>query len=137
DDAGEVVENQVGELVCIEPMPSMPLYFIGDEDGERYRDSYFSTYPGIWRQGDWVRITPQGGVVVYGRSDTTINRQGIRMGTSEIYRVVEEMDFVLDSLVVDLEYLGREPYMPLFVVLHEGYQLTDELKKQLQMSIRS
>ena len=137
DDAGERVENLVGELVCTEPMPSMPLYFIGDQDGERYRDSYFSMYPGIWRQGDWVQITPRGGAVVYGRSDTTINRQGIRMGTSEIYRVVEDMDFVLDSLVVDLEYLGREPYMPLFVVLQEGTQLTDELKRALERQIRS
>lgn len=137
DDDGNAVNDMVGEMVCTEPMPSMPLYFLGDEDGERYRDSYFSMYPGVWRQGDWVQITPRGGAVVYGRSDTTINRQGIRMGTSEIYRIVEDVDLVMDSLVVDLEYLGSDSYMPLFVVLQEGTILTDEIKQELVTSIRS
>lgn len=136
DDTGQAVHDVVGELVCTEPMPSMPLHFLGDPEGERYRESYFSMYPGVWRQGDWVRITPRGGAVVYGRSDTTINRQGIRMGTSEIYRVVEDADLVLDSLVVDLEYLGCESYMPLFVVLQNGAKLTDDLKRELEGRIR-
>ena len=123
DEQGRPVTDQVGELVVTEPMPSMPLYFWNDPDGMRYHDSYFDIYPGLWRHGDWIRITPRGGAVIYGRSDTTINRHGIRMGTSEIYRAVEEMPEVLDSLVVDLEYLGRESYMPLFVVLREGVEL--------------
>ena len=98
----------------------MPLYFWGDAGGRRYRDSYFDMYPGVWRHGDWLRITPSGGAIIYGRSDATINRHGIRMGTAELYRAVEALPEVLDSLVVDLEYLGRESYMPLFVVLRDG-----------------
>ncbi len=120
-----------------EPMPSMPLYFWNDPDGLRYHDSYFDVYPGLWRHGDWIRITPRGGAVIYGRSDTTINRHGIRMGTSEIYRAVEEMPEVLDSLVVDLEYLGRESYMPLFVVLRPGVALDEALAKRIKDNIRN
>lgn len=137
DEDGKPLEDEVGELVVTKPMPSMPLYFWGDGDGQRYHDSYFDTYPGIWRHGDWIRITPRGGAVIYGRSDTTINRQGIRMGTGEIYRVVEEIPEVIDSLVVDLEYLGRESYMPLFVVLREGASLDDELKERIRAAIRN
>jgi acetoacetyl-CoA synthetase len=121
--------------VVTEPMPSMPLYFWNDPQGERYRESYFEMYPGWWRHGDWIRITPAGGAVIYGRSDTTINRHGVRMGTAEIYRVVEEFPEVLDSLVVDLEYLGRESYMPLFVVVREGTDL-DELATRIKQAIR-
>ena len=117
---GHALIDAVGELVCTRPMPSMPLGFWGDADGSRYRDSYFDVYPGVWRHGDWIRITPRGGAIIYGRSDATINRHGIRMGTAELYRAVEALPEVLDSLVVDLEYLGRESYMPLFVVLREG-----------------
>nr|WP_294865149.1 acetoacetate--CoA ligase [uncultured Pseudogulbenkiania sp.] len=127
DDAGQPLLDEVGELVCTAPMPSMPLCFWNDKDNVRYRDSYFDVYPGIWRHGDWVRITPRGGAVIYGRSDATINRHGIRMGTSELYRAVEDLPEVLDSMVVDLEYLGRESYMPLFVVLRPGIELTPEL----------
>ena len=105
----------------------MPLYFWGDEGGRRYRESYFDMYPGVWRHGDWIRITPRGGAMIYGRSDATINRQGIRMGTAELYRAVEALPEVLDSLVVDLEYLGRESYMPLFVVLRDGLVLDEAL----------
>jgi len=86
DEEGRSLSDEVGELVITEPLPSMPLFFWGDESGERLRDSYFSMYPGVWRHGDWIRITPRGGAVIYGRSDSTINRQGVRMGTSEIYR---------------------------------------------------
>jgi acetoacetyl-CoA synthetase len=137
DDNGKVLNDEMGELVITEPMPSMPLYFWGDEDGQRYHDSYFDTFPGLWRHGDWIRITPRGGAIIYGRSDTTINRHGVRMGTSEIYRVVEELPEVLDSLVVDLEYLGRDSYMPLFVVLREGHSLTEELTQRLRDAIRT
>ncbi|MGB7480682.1 MAG: acetoacetate--CoA ligase, partial [Burkholderiaceae bacterium] len=137
DEQGNPVEDAVGELVVTEPMPSMPLYFWNDPDGSRYHDSYFDVYPGLWRHGDWIRITPRGGAVIYGRSDTTINRHGIRMGTSEIYRAVEEMPEVLDSLVVDLEYLGRESYMPLFVVLRDGVALDDALIARIKAGIRS
>ncbi|MGB6053957.1 MAG: acetoacetate--CoA ligase [Burkholderiaceae bacterium] len=137
DEQGEPVVDAVGELVVTEPMPSMPLYFWNDPDGSRYHDSYFDVYPGLWRHGDWIRITPRGGAVIYGRSDTTINRHGIRMGTSEIYRAVEEMPEVLDSLVVDLEYLGRESYMPLFVVLRDGVALDDALIARIKAGIRS
>jgi len=123
DDEGREVMDQVGELVIAEPMPSMPLYFWGDPGGKRYRESYFETWPGLWRHGDWLQLIPRAESVtgiIYGRSDSTINRHGIRMGTSEIYRVVEEFREVADSIVVDLEYLGRESFLPLFVVLREG-----------------
>ena len=136
DDDGCILDDEVGELVVTKPMPSMPLYFWNDEGGHRYHDSYFDVFPGVWRHGDWIRITPRGGAVIYGRSDTTINRHGIRMGTSEIYRVVEELPEVLDSLVVDLEYLGRESFMPLFVVLREGVSLDEDLKGRIKAGIR-
>ncbi|GAP35428.1 acetoacetate--CoA ligase [Piscinibacter sakaiensis] len=136
DEAGRHHVDQVGELVCVRPMPSMPLYFWNDPGGERYRSSYFDTYPGVWRHGDWIRITPRGGAIIYGRSDATINRHGIRMGTAELYRAVEAEPAVLDSLVVDLEYLGRESYMPLFVVLREGQVLDEALTQRLKAAIR-
>jgi acetoacetyl-CoA synthetase len=134
---GQPLVDEVGELVCTQPMPSMPLYLWGDADGSRYRDSYFDMYPGVWRHGDWIRITPRGGAIIYGRSDATINRHGIRMGTAELYRAVEALPEVLDSLVVDLEYLGRESYMPLFIVLREGLVLDAALTQRLKDSIRS
>jgi acetoacetyl-CoA synthetase len=137
NDAGQPLTDEVGELVCTKPMPSMPLYFWGDKDGHRYHDSYFDMYPGVWRHGDWIRITPRGGAIIYGRSDATINRHGIRMGTAELYRAVEAMPEVLDSLVVDLEYLGRESYMPLFVVLREGLVLDDALTARIKANIKS
>lgn len=137
DDQGNPLDDAVGELVVTKPMPSMPLYFWNDAQGRRYHESYFDMYPGWWRHGDWLQITPRGGAVIYGRSDTTINRHGIRMGTSEIYRVVESMPEIVDSLVVDLEYLGRESYMPLFVVLRSGVQLDEPLVKRIFDNIRS
>ena len=133
---GKPVVGQVGELVCTKPMPSMPLYFWNDPDGARYRDSYFDTFPGVWRHGDWLEITPRGGAIIYGRSDATINRGGIRLGTSELYSAVEALPEVADSLVVDLEYLGRPSYMPLFVVLREGAQLDEALQGRIVASIR-
>jgi len=136
DDAGRPLIDEVGELVCSAPMPSMPLKFWNDPEDRRYRESYFDMYPGIWRHGDWLRITPHGGAIIYGRSDATINRHGIRMGTSELYRAVEELPEVLDSLVVDLEFLGRESYMPLFVVLRPGHELTPQLEATLRERIK-
>ena len=137
DDAGQAVVDAVGELVITLPMPSMPVFFWNDDGGRRYRDSYFDMFPGVWRHGDWIRFTPQGSAVIYGRSDTTINRHGIRMGTAEIYRVVEALPQVKDSLVVDLEYLGRPSYMPLFVVLAAGESLTPELTGAIKSAIRT
>ena len=137
DDAGKPVVDQVGELVVTQPMPSMPLYFWNDPEGTRYRESYFEMFPGVWRHGDWIKVTPHGGVVIYGRSDATINRQGIRMGTSEFYRVVEELPEVLDSLVVDLEWLGRPSYLPLFIVPRPGVELDEPLTEKIRAAIRA
>ncbi|WP_407495330.1 acetoacetate--CoA ligase [Pseudooceanicola sp. MF1-13] len=136
DPDGNELIGEVGELVCTEPLPSMPLYFWGDEDGSRLHDSYFDTYPGIWRHGDWIEFTPEGGSVIYGRSDATINRRGLRLGSSEIYRAVEGLDEVLDSLVIDLEFLGRDSFMVLFVVPKDG-PLDDSLSDKIRASIRA
>ena len=136
DEQGHPLMDAVGEMVCRQPMPSMPIYFWGDADGHRYRDSYFDTYPGVWRHGDWLRITPSGGAVVYGRSDATLNRHGHRMGTSELYNAVESLPEVIDSLVVDIEHLGQPSYMPLFVVLRDGLTLDELLRDRLRQAIR-
>ncbi len=136
DEDGNSLIGEVGELVITEPMPSMPIHFWNDPGGERYRDSYFSVYPGIWRHGDWIEITPRGTAVIYGRSDSTINRQGVRMGTSEIYRAVQAVPEVLDALVVDVPRPGTEGWMPLFVVLREGEELSDELISEIKRRIR-
>jgi acetoacetyl-CoA synthetase len=136
DDAGKPLVDEVGELVCRQPMPSMPLFFWGDPGHKRYKDSYFDVYPGAWRHGDWLRITPSGGCIVYGRSDATLNRHGHRLGTSELYRVVEAAPEVLDCLVVDIEYLGKPSFMPLFVVLKPGLALDGPLEDELRRRIR-
>jgi acetoacetyl-CoA synthetase len=136
DEQGRPVIDEVGELVIGAPMPSMPLYFWNDPAGVRYRESYFETYPGVWRHGDWCKVTSRGSVLIYGRSDATINRQGVRIGTSELYRVVEALPEVRDSLAVDLEGLGGAPYMALFVVLAEGATLDEELAGRLRAAIR-
>jgi acetoacetyl-CoA synthetase len=136
DEAGNSVVDQVGELVITEPMPSMPLFLWGDEDGSRYRASYFEQFPGVWRHGDWIEITSRGTAVIYGRSDSTINRQGVRMGTSEIYRAVQAVPEVLDALVVDIPRPGTEGWMPLFVVLAQGTELDEELADQVKRRIR-
>lgn len=136
DPEGNELIGEVGELVCTEPLPSMPLFFWGDEDGSRLHDSYFDTYPGIWRHGDWIMIDEKGASVIYGRSDATINRKGLRLGSAEIYQAVEGLPEVMDSLVIDLEYLGRESFMPLFVVLAEGQTLDAALKDKINGAIR-
>jgi acetoacetyl-CoA synthetase len=126
----------VGELVITEPMPSMPLFFWGDPDGSRYRASYFEQYPGVWRHGDWIEITSRGTAVIYGRSDSTINRQGVRMGTSEIYRAVQSVDEVLDALAVDVPRTGTEGWMPLFIVLADDATLDERLEEEIKRRIR-
>ena len=139
DEQGRSLVDEVGELVITEPMPSMPLFFWGDEDGSRLRESYFSMYEGVWRHGDWIRITPRGGAYIYGRSDSTINRQGVRMGTSEIYRATATVPEVLDALVVDVVRGGGptgELWMVLFVVLGEGTELDDSLRARISSRIR-
>ena len=133
---GVPVVGEVGELVITEPMPSMPVRLWGDEDGSRYRASYFDTFPGVWRHGDWIEITERGTAIITGRSDATINRGGIRMGTSEIYRAVLSLDEVVDALVVDLPRGNSQGYMPLFVVLRDGVDLDDELVARIRARIR-
>ena len=154
DEQGQPVIDAVGELVCTQPIPTMPLYFVGDTDHRRLIGSYFDMYPpghgrkqgggdldpsagAVWRHGDWLRIHPDGSCVIYGRSDATINRHGLRMGTSELYSAVEALPEVLDSMVVDLEYLGRESYMPLFVVLRPGLALDDAMRSRINGAIRT
>jgi acetoacetyl-CoA synthetase len=138
DPDGKPLVDEVGELVITKPMPSMPIYFWGDDDGSRYRESYFEMFPGVWRHGDWIKITERGTAVIYGRSDSTINRGGVRMGTSEIYRAVLSVDEVVDALVVDVP--GRpgfeQGWMPLFVVLREGTSLSDELVSEIRRRVR-
>jgi acetoacetyl-CoA synthetase len=137
DANGRPVVGEVGELVITEPMPSMPLRLWGDADGSRYRESYFEQYPGVWRHGDWIELTAAGGAVISGRSDSTINRGGVRMGTSEIYRVVLSLDEVVDALVVDLPLPGTDGWMPLFVVLREGCELDDDLVARIRQRVRT
>jgi acetoacetyl-CoA synthetase len=136
DEEGRAVVGQVGELVLTEPLPSMPVFFWGDPDGERYLDSYFSVYPGVWRHGDWIEITERGTAIISGRSDSTINRGGIRMGTAEIYSAVLALDEIRDALVVDIPQEGEESWLPLFVVLEDGAELDDDLVKAIRKRVR-
>jgi acetoacetyl-CoA synthetase len=137
DEAGHAVIGQVGELVITQPMPSMPIYLWGDESGERYRESYFSMFPGVWRHGDWIEITPQGGAIIYGRSDSTINRGGVRMGTSEIYRAVLAIEEIVDALVVDLPREGTDGWLSLFVVLRDEATVDAELERRIRTRLRT
>ena len=137
DENGNSVVGQVGELVCTKPLPSMPLYFWGDKQNKRLIESYFVRFPGVWKHGDWIEFTDYGGSVIYGRSDATINRRGLRLGSSEIYRAVESLSEVVDSLVVDLEYLNRDSNMTLFVVLCTDIELSEDLKEKIRGVIKS
>lgn len=137
NERGEPVTGEVGELVVTEPMPSMPVRFLNDPDGSRLRESYFDAYPDVWRHGDWLKITDGGACVVYGRSDSTLNRSGVRMGTSEFYRVVEELPEVLDSLVVDTTRLGEEGELLLFLVMREGFALDDAMRRRVTDAVRA
>jgi acetoacetyl-CoA synthetase len=136
DEDGRPVVGETGELVLTAPLPSMPLFFWNDPDGTRYRESYFEMYPGVWRHGDWIRFTGRGSAVIEGRSDSTLNRQGIRFGTSELYGVVEGMPEIRDSLVIGLERPGGRYWMPLFVVLADGVALDDALVARIRTTIR-
>ena len=137
DDEGRPVVGQVGELVITEPLPSMPVRFWADDGGERYRASYFEDFPGVWRHGDWASVSEDGAVVILGRSDSTLNRQGVRLGTAEIYAAVERLPEVADSLVIGVEQEGGGYWMPLFVALAEGVELTDELRTTILQAIRA
>ncbi|WP_338873026.1 acetoacetate--CoA ligase [Spirosoma sp. SC4-14] len=137
DENARPVRGELGEMVILKPMPSMPIYFWNDPGNERYQKSYFDTYPGIWRHGDYIRITERNGIIIYGRSDATLNRDGVRIGTSEIYSAVESLPEIADSLVVGLEQPGGRYFMPLFVVLQNGFALTDELVARIKKTLRS
>jgi acetoacetyl-CoA synthetase len=136
DEHGNPHIDQVGELVITEPMPSMPLGLWGDADGERYRESYFATYPGIWRHGDWIELKGDGAAIIHGRSDATINRGGVRIGTAEIYRAVLALDQLRDALVVDLPRPDTDGWIELFVVLQPGTELDDELRGTIRAQLR-
>ncbi len=136
DPDGRALVDAVGELVITEPMPSMPIGFWGDPDGARYRESYFEMYPGVWRHGDWIEITSRGTAIIYGRSDSTINRGGVRMGTSEIYRAVLSLDEIVDALVVDIPRADTDGWMPLFVVLRDDATLDDALVAEIRRRVR-
>jgi acetoacetyl-CoA synthetase len=137
DDAGQPVTGQVGELVITRPMPSMPLRFWDDPDGERYRDAYFDRWPGAWRHGDWAEITAHGGVIVSGRSDATLNRQGVRLGSADIYTAIEALPVISDSLVIGAELGDGDYWLALFVVLADGQELTGELTEAIKTRIRA
>ncbi|PAQ14946.1 acetoacetate--CoA ligase [Bacillaceae bacterium SAOS 7] len=136
DEEGRSLINQVGELVISKPMPSMPLYFWNDLENKRYFESYFDTYPGIWKHGDWIKIDDKGSSIIYGRSDSTINRSGVRAGTSDIYRVVERLDEVMDSLVIDLEVINRTASLLLFVALKQNIELDSVLTKKIKEQVK-
>ncbi|HCR53889.1 MAG TPA: acetoacetate--CoA ligase [Cytophagales bacterium] len=136
DDDGNEVNQTVGEMVITQPMPSMPIFLWNDPNFERYHESYFEMYPGIWRHGDWIEITENNGVIIYGRSDATLNRGGVRIGTSEIYRAVDQIKEIKDSVIICVERDKGEFYMPLFVVMAENAVLTDELKTKINKTIK-
>ena len=137
NDTGNPVIGEVGELVICKPMPSMPLYFWNDEGGKRYHDSYFDTFPGIWRHGDFFEVNERGGCFIRGRSDSTLNRFGVRIGTAEIYRCVEGLDEIDDSLIVNLDLPGGQFYMPMFIKLAEGEILDASLSEKIAKTLKS
>jgi acetoacetyl-CoA synthetase len=137
DETGQPVRDSVGEMVIRQPMPSMPIRFWNDTGDERYRASYFESFPGVWRHGDWIEITDDGSIVISGRSDATLNRDGVRIGTSEVYGVVESLPEVADSLVVCIERKDGSFHMPLFVVMRESFELDDPLKERIKRELRA
>lgn len=137
NEQGEEVVGEVGELVITKPMPSMPIYFWNDPDNERYLESYFDVFPGVWRHGDYIEFLENGSCIISGRSDSTLNRSGIRIGTAEIYRVLDKLEAIQDSLIVNLDLPGGNFFMPLFVMLREGATLDDDLKKRIASALRS
>jgi len=138
DEHGQrVLPGEVGEMVVTQPMPSMPVFFWNDPDGSKYRSSYFETYPGVWRHGDWLCITERDSVIILGRSDATLNRQGVRIGTAEIYRALDPIPEIKDSLIINLERADGTDWMPLFVILQAGQALTDDLKNRIRTALRT
>ncbi len=137
DEMGEPIINEVGEMVITKPMPSMPIYFWNDKDKIRYKSSYFEMYEGVWRHGDWLKITDRNTLIILGRSDATLNRHGIRIGTAEIYRSINKISAIKDSLIVNLELANGRHYMPLFVVMNEEALLNDSTKQQIKQQLRS
>jgi len=135
-ESGERVIGEVGDLVVLRPMPSMPLYLWGDADGSRYQSSYFKKFPGTWVQGDWITEHADGGFVVHGRSDATLNRQGVRLGSADTYAAMQEIPEVAESMVIGLELPGGDYWMPLFVAMADGHELTDELRDRIKATIR-
>jgi acetoacetyl-CoA synthetase len=136
DEQGQSITGEKGELVCTQTFPSQPAYFWGDKSGEKYHDAYFSEYENVWHHGDYVSITPEGGVIIYGRSDATLNPGGVRIGTAEIYRHVEQLDEIIESIVVGQNW-EDDVRVVLFVVLQDGIQLDDELKKKIKLTVRT
>ncbi|MEO6884958.1 MAG: acetoacetate--CoA ligase [Jatrophihabitantaceae bacterium] len=137
DSAGNPVVGEVGELVVTKPIPSMPLFFWNDPDGERYHDAYFSTFPGVWRHGDWITLTDRGSVIVHGRSDSTLNRNGVRLGSADIYDAIEQLPEIAEALVIGVEEGDGGYWMPLFVVLADGAELDDGLRTRIKEAIRA
>lgn len=137
DESGNAITEEVGEMVVIKPMPSMPIYFWNDPDKRKYLDSYFDSYPGVWWHGDWVKITERGTLVIYGRSDATLNRQGVRIGTSEVYSAMLQVEEVRDCLIVNLELSDGRHYMPLFVMLNENQVLDNNLKQKINQTLKN
>jgi acetoacetyl-CoA synthetase len=137
DEQGSSVVGEIGELVLTEPLPSMPLCFWGDEDGSRLAEAYFDTYPGVWRHGDLIEITARGTAIIHGRSDATINRDGVRMGTSELYGAVLALDEIVDALAIDLPREGRGGWLVLYVVTGDGIELDDDLHLRIRLRIRT
>ena len=136
DENGKSVRNKKGELVCRSPFPSMPVFFWNDDDGEKYRKAYFDKFPGVWAHGDFIEINDHGGLKIFGRSDSTLNPGGVRIGTAEIYRVVEAFDEVADSLVIGQEWKGDQR-MILFLKLIESVSINDDLTEKLKQQIKS
>ena len=137
DEHGNSILNDVGEMVITKPMPNMPIYFWNDKDFKRYRSSYFEHYEGVWRHGDWVRINENGGLVILGRSDATLNRHGIRIGTSEIYQCLNKIEEIKDSLIVNIEKENGDHYMPLFVMLQDGKKLNEDLIQVINEKLKN
>ncbi|MEM8583484.1 MAG: acetoacetate--CoA ligase [Bacteroidota bacterium] len=136
DESGHRVQNQLGEMVIEHPMPSMPIYFWGDEGNERYRSSYFSTFPDKWRHGDWIKLFDDGSLIIHGRSDATLNRKGVRIGTAEIYQILDQIPELADALVLNIEQDDGSDIMPLFIKLANGAELNEELENTIKLSLR-
>jgi acetoacetyl-CoA synthetase len=137
DEAGHAIKNEEGEMVIAKPMPSMPVFFWNDPDKKRYSESYFEMFPGVWRHGDWIKQTESGGLIIYGRSDATLNRGGVRIGSAEIYKTMDKIPEVKDSLIVCIDRPGGEFYMPLFVMLNDGAKLDEALKKKIKQQLKT